>query len=377
MPIKSCVVMTTINDGTVLDSYCDQYFLDHYRETIKFFVIPDRKTPATLFQKVNELKRKGVEIACPTLAEQDQYLNKFTALSPLIPYNTDNRRNIGYLMGLEWGCDQLISIDDDNYCLDTSTYYQDHGLVTSDRVRASVLNSDSQWFNICEMLELNPNYPVYPRGYPYSKRHQENKTELVSEEVIIRMNAGLWLREPDLDACTWLSLPVRSTKQKSDSLVLGKNTWSPVNTQNTALHREVVPSFYYIRMGYPMMGLPIDRYGDILAGYFSQACIKALGHSVRVGTPVVDHIRNSHNYMKDLTNELGGMWIIEELTNWLTEAKVDGSNYLDAYTSLAHQLETQVEKFEGLIWTDATKGYFHQVAYAMQVWISACRQIGI
>ena len=126
-----------------------------------------------------------------------------------------------------------------------------------------------------------------------------------------------------------------------------------------------------------MMGLPIDRYGDILAGYFSQACIKSLGHSVRVGTPVADHIRNSHNYMKDLTNELGGMWIIEELTNWLTEVKLEGSTYTETYTSLAYQLEDQVEKFEGLIWTDATRGYFHQVSYAMRVWAKACLQIGV
>jgi hypothetical protein len=81
--------------------------------------------------------------------------------------------------------------------------------------------------------------------------------------------------------------------------------------------------------------------------------------------------------MKDLTNELGGMWIIEELTSWLTEAKLDGSTYLETYASLADQLEAQVEKFEGLIWTEATKGYFHQVAYAMRVWLKACQQIGI
>jgi hypothetical protein len=99
-----------------------------------------------------------------------------------------------------------------------------------------------------------------------------------------------------------------------------------------------------------------------------------MGHRIRVGTPAVDHRRNSHNYMKDATCEMGGIWLMEDLTAWLTETKLSGSSYHEAYQSLASQLDDAAERFNGYIWTDATRGYIHQLAHCMRRWSGACQR---
>ncbi len=72
-------------------------------------------------------------------------------------------------------------------------------------------------------------------------------------------------------------------------------------------------AYYYLRMGFPIKGLRIDRYGDILSGYFVQKCIRHLGDAVRIGDPVCKHIRTRHNLFKNLYHELAGMVLIEDL----------------------------------------------------------------
>jgi hypothetical protein len=126
-------------------------------------------------------------------------------------------------------------------------------------------------------------------------------------------------------------------------------------------------------MNYPLAGLmTIDRYGDILSGYLAQACVKHLGQFVRFGTPAVDHRRNAHNYLKDATCEMGCVWLMEDLTAWLTELKLSGTSYPEAYTCLSEELDAAAERFTGFIWTEATRGYLHQLAYCMRRWVAAC-----
>ena len=85
-------------------------------------------------------------------------------------------------------------------------------------------------------MEVQP-AEVWPRGTPYRYRHQKPCITRGTRSAQIRMNAGLWLGEPDLDAITWLVSPVRATEFKGESVLLDDETWSPINTQNTSLHR--------------------------------------------------------------------------------------------------------------------------------------------
>ena len=372
---KLCVVITTINEGAVLEGYCEQARVEGLTDRIRFVVIPDRKTPAALYRKCQELAGLGIAIACPTLAEQEAYLKRFGALAKLIPYDSDNRRNIGFLMALEWGCDVLISLDDDNYCLNAPNTYDEYVVVSREEETLSTVHAENGWYNVCDLLELDAEVRVYPRGFPYHKKYNAGSVTFKQESGVVRLNAGVWLGEPDLDALTWLVAPVRAKSFKGPSVLLGENTWSPINTQNTSLHRDLIVSFYFVPMGHMVSGHPIERYGDIFAGYFCQKCVRHLGQRIRVGAPVALHKRNAHDYFADLTREIGCVRLLEDLTPWLIEAKLEGTTYADAYLSLAAAMEEQVEMFQGSLWSQTTRSYFHYMAYCMRQWVAACRMI--
>ena len=367
--LKAGLVLTTVNDPQLLDDYYENFRKFGHLDQVIVFVIPDRKTPGHAYERCKSLKRKGLNIHCPTLKEQEEFLSKLGNFGKLIPYDSDNRRNIGFLMALQAGVDFLISIDDDNYCKADEDFFAEHSIVVSDEQPFETVHSSSGWFNIIELLETEPDYPVYPRGFPYHSRHKDSKITYTKERGLIRMNAGLWLQEPDMDGMTWLVAPVKAKSFCGKSVVLGQHTWTPLNTQNTALHRDVIASYYFIRMGYPLAGIPIDRYGDIFSGYFSQAVMRHMGHRIRIGTPVAEHRRNTHNYLKDAYTEFACIWVLEDLTKWLREVKLEGNTYEEAYISLSYALEDAVEGFSGFIWTNATRGYFHQIAYCMREWV--------
>jgi hypothetical protein len=292
----------------------------------------------------------------------------------MIPYDSDNRRNIGYLMALERGLDFVISIDDDNFCMPGQDFFQEHRVVCAGEQELLQRDSLSGWLNICESLQMEPPARVFPRGYPYAQRQ---RTAVISDTACrgsVSINAGLWLLDPDLDALTWLSGKIQAREFRGPSYVLGERTWSPINTQNTALRRDAIASYYFVKMGAAFDGVIIDRYGDIFSGYFSQACAKHLGHRIRVGSPVAEHRRNSHDYLRDARKEWGCIAVLEDLLTWLPEAQLEGATYAETYLALSHLLEDFVEGATGFIWNDGVRAYFHQMAFYMRAWSKACRR---
>lgn len=372
---QATLVVTTIYDPVLLEDYRENFARFGHLEDVSIIVIPDRKTPAAVFDRCRELTRRGLKTVCPTLEEQEKYLARLSVPSAAIPYNSDNRRNIGYLMAYESGADFLISLDDDNYCAPDEDFFAEHGVVCGPAAPRTAVESSTGYFNICSLLELEKPAPVYARGFPYGKRHADERIEVTGVEAPIHINAGLWTIDPDIDAITWLVAKPRVTGFGGRSVVLGRNTWSPVNTQNTALRRDAIPAYYFVRMGYPISGMPIDRYGDILSGYFVQACAKHLGGLVRVGTPVAEHRRNSHNYMRDAMAEWGCIAALEDLLPWLTGAPLEGSTYAEAFSALSYAMQDAVMRMEGANWTDVTRAYFHHIAHHMRVWLKASARI--
>jgi hypothetical protein len=369
---KAAMVLTTIYDPVVLETYYANFKTFGRLEDIQVIVVPDRKTPEAAYQRCAELAGKGMRISCPTIDEQETFLRRAGMRPEAIPYDSDNRRNVGYLMAYASGSDFLISIDDDNYCLPEEDFVAEHAVVWGRESRQTAAGSETGLLNICDLLEMECLGPVFARGFPYRFRHRAAEARLEERSVAVHINAGLWLGDPDVDAITWLVLNPRARRFRGKSVALDHGTWSPINTQNTALRLEAIPAYYFVRMGYPLAGMPIDRYGDIFSGYFVQACAQHLGGSVRVGTPVAEHKRNSHDYMKDATAEWACIQILEDLVPWLMEARLEGSSYSESFRSLSYALEDAVETFHGPIWGSATRGYFHQMAYHMRMWLKAC-----
>ena len=371
------MVLTTIGDPASLDGYYMNFLSNEHLKQVRVIVIPDRKTAAAAFERCTHLRSQGMAIDCPTIEEQQCFLRKVGFPAELIPYDSDNRRNIGYLMALTEQIDFLISIDDDNYCPAEEDFFAQHSIVCEQPRKTCVVEANGGWFNVCDQLTIEPTLPTYARGFPYFARGKRTTVREWEYETAVRINAGLWLQEPDLDALTWLNAPVRSTAFCGASVVLGDHTWSPVNTQNTAVHRDVIPSYYFVRMGCPVSGMRIDRYGDIFSGYFSQACAKSLGDSVRIGTPIAAHRRNSHNYLRDATQELACICVLEDLLPWLQEYRLSGKDYLQTYESLSHGLEEAACLFHGFIWTEETVKFLRSTANIMREWVKACRRIGV
>ena len=71
---------------------------------------------------------------------------------------------------------------------------------------------------------------------------------------------------------------------------------------------------------------------------------------------------------------MGCVWLMEDLTLWLTSLKLTGASYHETYLSLAAALNEQAERFRGFIWNEATRGYVHQLSYCMRRWAATCRR---
>jgi len=373
---KISLVATTIGDGKFLDIYSTNIKNEGLIENVSLIIIPDKKTPKELYDKVSNIKKKGYDVQCPNVEEQDKYLKRLGMISKIIPYNSDNRLNIGYLMAYEQNCDILVSVDDDNNPSTKTGFFHEHldALIDNNVSKLKSVSSSNNWYNICEELKINQP-TIFARGYPYYAR--VGKSKIVTKPNIqkVAINAGLWLEDPDVDAMTWLSCPPKVSSFSGKSYTIAKDTWSPINTQNTSLIYEVIPAYYFVKMGYPIKGSSIDRYGDIFSGFFALKCAKHLGMTARFGSPVVNHIRNSHNYMKDVQAEMMCIQILEHFLPELGNVKLTGSNFTETYVSLSYAIDEISEKMEICKREKDYLNFFHETAYNMRVWIKAIKKI--
>jgi hypothetical protein len=379
---RCAIVVTTIFEPNFLPGFLENLRRHGRAATTTLYVIVDRKTPQSVARAAAEARADGFKVVCPDLAEQESYLARL-GLSDFVPWDTDNRRNVGFLMALESGCEVLISIDDDNYCLPTTgDFVGEHVRVGTD-VAAELAGgselavSRDGWFNVCGRLEVAPE--CYPRGFPYFARRASGSSApdasgSLSSDGRVVMNVGLWLSDPDVDAATRLVAAPRATGVRTPSVLLGPRLWSPVNTQNTALTREAALVYYYVQMGHPVKGMVIDRYGDILSGYLIQKCLKHLGNWIRVGTPILDHRRTPHNLFKDLYHELAGMSLLEDFLPWLTEVPLQGTDHLETYACLAEGIQAAAPSFRGLFWDEGGRDFLVATARRMNTWLAAVQR---
>jgi hypothetical protein len=340
--VKAAVVVTTIHDCTeLLDGYLKNF--SKYGHEVNFYLIPDVKTPRFEIPTA---------IGVPSDGQQTAFLEKIGFPPADIPWNSDNRRNVGYLMALADGAEMVVSIDDDNYCSENEDYLQAHEYGFS---RSVGYENEGHWYNNLALLDAPPY--EYPRGFPFFARGTVKSRKLPLTESTVRINAGMWIGEPDLDAMSWLHLPFQAIRCSSE-LVLGPETWCPINSQNTAVHRDLMGAYYFVRMTSLM-----DRFGDIFQGYFALKVAKHMGWTARFGSPVVTHRRNSHVYLKDVRKEIEPILLLEELLPKLLEVKLTGTTVEEAYLSLADFIESQSSPF------------YSETARLMRVWSGAIGRI--
>jgi len=369
--MKYALVMTTINIPTILNGYADNFEKFGKKSEVEFIIIGDRKTPSEAGTVIEDIKKRGFKAEYLDVTAQEKWLSRFPDLMAMIPYNSDNRRNVGYLLAGERDADIIISIDDDNYALPNEDYLAGHRFVGIQKKMKSA-RSVNNWFNICRLVDTKPSRIIYPRGFPYCKRWVDTQDYGVTSGRIV-MNAGLWLHHPDADAVTNLNEPVEIVGLNSENVMLSHGTYSPINTQNTALHIDVLPSYYYILMGAPIEGSKVDRYGDIWSGFFSSKVINHMDERITVGMPLADHIRNKHDLLKDLRQEMWGMILTDYLAPILETIELSGTTYGQAYVDLANKLEKITTADEKL--NSDAKAYFTQITKNMRIWVDVCSEL--
>ena len=371
---RTDIVVTTIFEPKFLDGYVDNLERNGHDDT-GIIVIIDRKTPQTVYERCQHHAKRGRPVICPTLEEQERFLARFGNLAGRIPWDSDNRRNIGFLMALERGAEVMITIDDDNFVLDDSDFVAEHS-VAGTRVSLPEVSSSDGWINLCGMLESNVATDIFPRGFPYFARRAKRELTRSDASAEVAINVGLWLSDPDVDAMTRLTLAPHVSSFRGDNILLATGTWTPINTQNTAIVRDAIAAYYYVRMGFSLGGLKIDRYGDILSGYLLQKAVKTRGGGIRVGTPIADHRRTPHNLFKDLYHELAGMVLLEDILPWLQELRLDSGSYPALYASLAGALEEKAATMHGFVWDEGGGDFLRDTAANMRAWLSAVSAIG-
>lgn len=389
---KVSIVTTTINVPVLLRDYVFN-IKKHKHEDVNFVVVADKKTPLAAEDFCRNLATEsGFDIKYFSVAEQEKYLKDFPELAAEIPYNCIQRRNIGILYAYQKGADSIITIDDDNFVLKND--FLGHNLVVGENAELEVVKSPNDWFNVCRFLEEENQMPFFHRGFPISARWIKEKFTISKpKKGKVVVNAGFWLGDPDVDAVTRFNFQINAVKfgrgadirlassypsvadarnavikfTRAANFMLASGTWSPFNSQNTALAREIIPAYF--------LSAKAQRYDDIWASYVIRAISDHLGHYVAYGYPLVYQKRNPHNYFKDYEHEKYGMMLTDIFCGWLRDIKLTGKDYGICYGQLIRGLSKKLAVAKNL--PEDQIQFLNNYINGMKVWQTTIKKLEI
>lgn len=364
--MKTTIVTTTINIPVLLLRYAEN--AKYYGHTnLDFIVIGDRKSPA------------GTADFCHTVSEhypcayldipaQEKYLDRFPQLWDHLRFDSIQRRNIGILLAYENGADVVITIDDDNFVMDQD-FVGLHGRVGILR-ELPCYGSTSGFFDVCSLLQVDDGVRFYHRGFPQKMRWNETNHFVSTHRSMCRVavNAGFWFDNPDIDALTRIERQpvVRGFKRDwNGNIALQPGTWSPFNSQNTALMRDVLPAYF--------LSPYIGRYDDIWASYIVARIAQHLGDVISFGEPVVRQERNPHDLWKDLDQERNGMIMTDDFCAALRAIPLKASTYQQCFAEIATALPAAWNA--GPKWTESQKEWRSRLLEGLEIWRSVFDEI--
>jgi len=284
------IVTTTINKPTIATlKYCQIAVKKNW----KFVIVGDLKTP---HEEYKSLENDNIIYLSPE--KQESFCKE---LSDVIGWKTIQRRNIGFVAAYKMGAEIIATVDDDNIP------YENWGqnLFVNKTIDVDLYEPE---INVFDPLSITKNNHLWHRGYPIDhllKRHRVEYKGKIKRRVLVQ--ADLWDGDPDIDALARLTYkPIINYKEIIEPFC--SNQISPFNSQNTFLHREVIP--YYAVL--PNVGRMDDIWGGyILQNYFKDNLIYCPS-SVYQDRNVQDLItnlekeiigyRNTNNLINDLSN---------------------------------------------------------------------------
>ena len=321
------IVCTTIGDGSFLKHYAKAITEADARDRVRIIVIPDRKTPAGLYAAVEETREQGFRVECPDLNEQAQFLESLGAPAGMFPFDTDHRRNIGYLMAWRDGADIMVSVDDDN--LPGDRWLLQHAVpLTGIQGDVDTVSAPDRFWNPGSVLHSDE-MTFWPRGYPYRARDLGGRAWTWSKSpALVAINAGLWLGDPDVDAITRIA---RDPAVTASSVT--RQSWLP-----TPGHRSTARTPPSAATSSPPT-TSSARAGSATSTRATWPRRARRRWAIRCGSaPRPSPTPATTTTCWRLELELPDIQILDGWLDWLTALKPTGSSYLSNYEHLAQEL---------------------------------------
>lgn len=269
---RTALVVTSIAHPTE----CMRRLAEGARErVVPFYCVGDVPSPA-------DFNLSGCEFL--PIEAQRELPFQYAGIAPERHYA---RKNIGYLVAISRGAQWLLETDDDNCPLDAfwdmaSGWSYGH-------------IEGSGWYNVYEWFKTD----AWPRGFPLEHVLSANEEFQVRDTQTLRplVWQGLVSGEPDVDAIYRLTRKDPARFATNTPLVLGRNVWSPFNSQNTL----------WSRAAFPLLYLPATcsfRATDIIRGYVALRSLWELDASIAFLPPTAVQERNEHDLMRDFADEI-------------------------------------------------------------------------
>lgn len=281
---KTLVVTSIASPNAVLKALAQ----GAHENNFEFIVIGDTKSP-------KDFKLDGCRFI--SIEEQDQLPFQ---LAKILPKKHYARKNLGYLLAKN--NDIIVETDDDNFPYDS---------FWEERTRMKNVDSflNAGWMNVYQFFSAEN---IWPRGFPL--HHLQNKitTHFTNETILCPIQQGLANENPDVDAVYRMTLKLPFNFDDHTSLALGKNSWSPFNSQNTtwfkeAFHLLYLPSYCSFRMT------------DIWRSFIAQRIAWTCDWPVMYHNATVWQDRNDHSLIKDFEDEIPGYLYNEKICKMLED----------------------------------------------------------
>jgi len=276
----------------------------------------------------------------------DIYKQKILPLKSIetCPYNSYQRKNIGYLYAISKGAEIIAETDDDNYPL------SDWAKNIEFTPKKTKLVLEPKIFNVYTEFTKEK---IWPRGFPL-ELILENKEKKITQiqNPLVGIWQGLVNNEPDVDAIYRLTLNKTINFSKNEPIVLSKGVFCPFNSQNTIWKKEFFPYMY----------LPISvtfRMTDILRGYVAQRCLWEHESFLGFTGPTMIQERNPHNLIEDFKSEIPCYTFSLKIIEILSNLKLSNDHYNNLKIIYSEFLKNGIVQNEELIslqnWIDDIK----------------------
>jgi hypothetical protein len=283
--LKKALIITSIASPNAVLKACAS---GAAKNNFDFIVIGDTKSPA-------EFSLENCRFV--SIAEQDELNFK---LAKILPKKHYARKNLGYLLAKDH--DIIVETDDDNFPYDT---------FWKERVRKQKVHAYNEvgWLNVYGLFSKEN---IWPRGFPLHFLQNKNSDRFKVEELDCPIQQGLANENPDVDAVYRMTLKLPFNFDEHESLALGKNSWSPFNSQNTTWFKEAFPLLY-------LPSYCSFRMTDIWRSFVAQRIAWTCNWPVMYHNSTVWQERNDHSLIKDFEDEIPGYLHNEKICKQLED----------------------------------------------------------